>query len=109
MRYYAFRAVTGPDIPNNGGCFRPLHVVLPEGSVLNPRFPAAVNARTATVKILTNAILGALAQALPDRIPAANCGSSTVMALSGRRPDGSTFVVTETMAGGSGGSARRPA
>ncbi len=106
--YYAIRAVTGAEIPNNGGCFRPLRVVLPEGSVLNPRFPAAVNARTATVKILTNAILGALAQALPDRIPAANSGASTVMALSGRRPDGSTFVVTETMAGGSGGSAVRP-
>ena len=106
--YYAVRAVTGPDIPNNGGCFRPLHVVLPEGSILNPRFPAPVNARTATVKILTNAILGALAQALPDRIPAANCGSSTIIALSGRRADGSTFVVTETVAGGSGASAHGP-
>ena len=106
--FYAIRAVTGPDIPNNGGCFRPLHVVFPEGSVVNPRPPAAVNARTATVKIVTNAILGALAQALPDRIPAANCGASTVMALSGRRADGSIFVVTETMAGGSGASARGP-
>lgn len=106
--YYAIRAVTGPEIPNNGGCFRPVHVVLPEGSVLNPLFPAPVNARTATVKILTNAILGALAQALPDRIPAANCGSSTVIALSGRRADGSLFVLTETVAGGSGGSAQGP-
>ena len=106
--YYAIRAVTGPEIPNNGGCFRPVRVVLPEGSVLNPRFPAPVNARTATVKILTNAILGALAQALPDRIPAANCGSSTIIALSGRRADGSIFVVTETVAGGSGASAHGP-
>jgi len=106
--FYAVRAVTGPDIPNNGGCFRPLHVVFPEGSVINPRPPAAVNARTGTVKIVTNAILGALAQALPDQIPAANCGSSTVMALSGRRPDGSIFVLAETMAGGSGASSRGP-
>ncbi|MCK8784354.1 hydantoinase B/oxoprolinase family protein [Roseomonas sp. NAR14] len=106
--YFALRAVTGADIPNNGGCFRPLHLRLPEGSVVNPRPPAAVNARTATVKILTNAILGALAQAVPDRVPAANSGLSVIMALSGRRPDGSTFVLTEAVQGGSGGSASGP-
>ena len=106
--FFALRAVTGPDIPNNGGCLRPLRVVLPEGSLLNPRMPAALNARTGTVKLLTNAILGALAQALPDRIGAANSGCSTVMALSGRRADGSAWVVTEVMAGGSGGSSRGP-
>ncbi|WP_160119572.1 hydantoinase B/oxoprolinase family protein [Rhodovarius lipocyclicus] len=106
--YFAIRAVTGADIPNNGGCFRPLTVILPEGSLLNPRAPAAVNARTATVKLLTNAILGALAQALPDRIPAANSGVSVVMALSGRDGNGAAFVVTEAMQGGSGGSAERP-
>jgi N-methylhydantoinase B len=106
--FYAIRAVTGPDIPNNGGCFRPMRLILPEGSLLNPRPPAAVNARTATVKILTNAILGALAQAMPDRIPAANSAVSVVMALSGRRPDGSTYVVTEAISGGSGGSASMP-
>jgi N-methylhydantoinase B len=103
--FFALRAVTGPDIPNNGGCARPLQVVLPEGSLLNPRMPAPLNARTGTVKLVTNGILGALAQALPDRIPAANSGCSTVMALSGRRADGSVWVVTEVMAGGSGGSA----
>jgi N-methylhydantoinase B len=106
--FFALRAVTGPDIPNNGGCARPLRVVLPEGSLLNPRMPAAVNARTGTVKLLTNAVLGALAQALPDRIPAANSGCATVMALSGRRADGSAWVVTEVMAGGSGGSSQGP-
>ncbi|KAA2213612.1 hydantoinase B/oxoprolinase family protein [Teichococcus oryzae] len=106
--FFAICAVTGPDIPNNGGCFRPLRLVLPEGSLVNPKPPAAVNARTATVKILTNAILGALAQALPDRIPAANAGVSVVMALSGRNADGTAFVVTEAMQGGSGASARGP-
>lgn len=106
--FFAIRAVTGPEIPNNGGCFRPLRLVLPEGSLVNPRPPAAVNARTATVKILTNAILGALAQALPERIPAANAGASVIMALSGRNADGSAYVVTEAMQGGSGASAIGP-
>ena len=102
--FFALRAVTGPNIPNNGGCSRPLTVTLPEGSLLNPRMPAALNARTGTVKLVTNAILGALAEVLPDRIPAANSGCSTVMALSGRRTDGSAWVVTEILSGGSGGS-----
>ena len=106
--FFALRAVTGPDIPNNGGCFRPLRLVLPEGSVVNPRPPAAVNARTATVKVLTNAILGALAQALPERIPAANSGVSCIISFGGRRLDGSSYVVTEVVAGGSGGSAFGP-
>lgn len=106
--FFALRAVTGPDIPNNGGCFRPLRLVLPEGSVVNPRPPAAVNARTATVKVLTNAILGALAQALPERIPAANAGVSCIVAIGGRRADGSPWVMTEVVAGGSGGSAFGP-
>jgi N-methylhydantoinase B len=106
--FFALRAITGPDIPNNGGCARPLSVILPEGSLLNPRLPAPLNARTGTVKLLTNAILGALAQAVPDRLPAPNAGCTTVMALSGRREDGSAWVVTEAMAGGSGGSALAP-
>lgn len=106
--FFALRAVTGPDIPNNGGCFRPLRLILPEGSVVNPRPPAAVNARTATVKVLTNAILGALAQALPDRIPAANSGVSCIVSIGGRRADGSSYVMTEVVAGGSGGSAFGP-
>ncbi|MBL6457081.1 hydantoinase B/oxoprolinase family protein [Belnapia sp. T6] len=106
--FFALRAVAGPDIPNNGGCFRPLRLVLPEGSVVNPRLPAAVNARTATVKVLTNAILGALAEALPDRIPAANAGVSCIVSFGGRREDGSPYVVTEVIAGGSGGSAFGP-
>ncbi len=106
--FFALRAVTGGDIPNNGGCGRPLTVVLPEASVLNPRLPAPLNARTGTVKLATNAILGALAQALPGRIPAANAGCSTIMALSGRHADGSTWVVTESIASAAGASAQGP-
>src|SRR5690606_24202297 len=45
--YYAVRALTDPTIPTNGGCFRPVSVFLPEGSLLNPHEPAPVNARTA--------------------------------------------------------------
>ena len=102
---FALRAVTDPAIPNNGGCFRPITLELPEGSIVNPRAPAPVNARTATIKRITNTMLAALAQAVPERIPAANAGSLLVMALGGMRSDGSPFVTGELIAGGSGAGA----
>jgi N-methylhydantoinase B len=99
---YAVRAITDPAIPNNGGCFRPISLTLPGGSIVNPRAPAAVNARTATIKRITNTMLAALAGALPERMPAAHAGSLLVMAFGGHRQDGSAFVTGELIAGGSG-------
>ena len=103
--FFAVRAVTDPEIPTNGGCFRPVTLTLPEGSVVNPRPPAPVNARTATIKTITNTILGALAQAAPERLPAMNAGALLVLAFGGRRRDGSAFVVGDLIAGGSGAGA----
>lgn len=99
---FAVKAVTDPLIPNNGGCFRPLRLTLPEGSLVNPRSPAPVNARTATIKRITGCMLSALAQALPDRIPAPPAGQLLVMAFGGRRASGEAFVTGELIAGGSG-------
>ena len=103
--FYAVRAVTDPEIPTNGGCFRPVSLTLPEGSIVNPRPPAPVNARTATIKAITNAILGALAQAAPDRLPAMNAGALLVLAFGGQDATGRTFVVGDLIAGGSGAGA----
>ena len=103
--FYAVRAVTDPEIPTNGGCFRPVSLTLPEGSIVNPRPPAPVNARTATIKAITNAILGALAQAAPDRLPAMNAGALLVLAFGGQDAAGRTFVVGDLIAGGSGAGA----
>jgi N-methylhydantoinase B len=58
---FAVRAVTDPAISNNGGCFRPITLTLPAGSIVNPLEPAPVNARTATIKRITNTMLMALA------------------------------------------------
>ncbi len=99
---YAVRAVTDPSIPNNGGCFRPIALTLPPGSIVNPKSPAPVNARTATIKRITNTMLAALAKAIPDRMPAAHAGSLLVMAFGGIRRDGEAFVTGELIAGGSG-------
>lgn len=99
---YAVRAVTDPTIPNNGGCFRPIRLTLPEGSLVNPRAPAPVNARTATIKRITGCMLTALAGTMPDRAPAGHAGELVVMAFGGRRRDGTGFVTGDLLAGGSG-------
>lgn len=101
---YAVRAVTDPTIPTNGGCFRPIKLVLPEGSIVNPREPAPVNARTATIKRVTGSILAAFSEALPDRIPADSGGEMLLLAFGGARPDGSRYVTGELIASGSGAS-----
>jgi N-methylhydantoinase B len=101
--YYCVKAVTDPEIPNNGGCYRAIEVKLPEASLVNPGWPAPVNARTATVKRITDAIFGALHQALPGRLPAANSGELVVMSLSGIDPrTGQRFITSELGAGGMG-------
>jgi N-methylhydantoinase B len=101
--FYAIRAVSDPSIPNNGGCFRALDVVLPEGTIVNPKAPAPVSCRTATIKRIADTILGALVHALPHRMPAANSGTLLVMAFGGRQPaTGQPFVASELAAGGMG-------
>ncbi|MGH7264771.1 MAG: hydantoinase B/oxoprolinase family protein [Candidatus Rokuibacteriota bacterium] len=106
--YYAVRAISDPTIPNNGGCFRAVDAVLPEGSVVNPRPPAPVSCRTATIKRIADTILGALVKALPDRMPAASSGTLLVMAFGGTDPaTGRPFVASELAAGGMGARPRK--
>jgi N-methylhydantoinase B len=101
--YYAVRAIADPAIPNNGGCFRAVDAVLPEGTLVNPRPPAPVSCRTATIKRIGDTIMGALVKALPGRLPAANSGTLLVMALGGTDPaSGRPFVASELAAGGMG-------
>lgn len=101
--YYAVRAISDASIPNNGGCFRAVDAVLPEGTLVNPRAPAPVSCRTATIKRIADTILGALVKALPGRMPAANSGTLLVMAFGGVDPEtGRPFVASELAAGGMG-------
>ena len=102
--YFAVHAMTDPDIPTNGGCFRPISLHLPEGSLVNPREPAPVNARTATIKRISGCIVGALALALPERAPADAAGEMLLLAFGGARTDGSRYVIGELIASGSGAS-----
>lgn len=103
---YAVRAVTDPSIPTNAGCFRPITLELPKGSIVNPVEPAPVNARTATIKRITGCILGALKEVLPERVPADSSGELVVLAFGGRHAGGAPFVTGELIAGGSGAGMR---
>jgi len=101
---FALRAVTDPQggIPNNGGCFRLIDLTLPEGSLVNPREPAPTGCRTATIKRVTTALLGALRQAAPALLPADSGSELVIMHLGGQRGDGTRFVTSQLLAAGSG-------
>jgi len=99
---FAVRALTDPRIPTNGGCFRPVELRLPKGTIVNPEEPAPVNARTSTIKRITTCMIGALAPVLPDKVPASSAGELLVLAFGGKRQDGARYVVGELIAGGSG-------
>jgi N-methylhydantoinase B/oxoprolinase/acetone carboxylase alpha subunit len=102
---FAIRALTDPAIPTNAGCFRPISLHLPEGSLVNPTEPAPVNARTSTIKRITGSIISALAEAMPDRVPAPSAGEMALVAFGGRLPGGEgNFVTGDLIASGSGAS-----
>jgi N-methylhydantoinase B len=67
---FGVRCVVGGEVPNNAGSLAPVRVTAPIGSILNARSPAAVSARHAVGQMLPDVVLGALAQAIPDRVPA---------------------------------------
>jgi N-methylhydantoinase B len=100
--WYCVRLLASEDVPVNHGCFLPVKVVTPERSVVNPVFPAAVAvANTETGARIVDVVLGALAQALPDRIPAASQGTMNNFTVGGFH-NGQQFVYYETIAGGHG-------
>lgn len=102
--YFAVRCVTDPAIPNNHGCYRPITVIIPKGSLLNPYPPAPVAIRAHTLKRAADVVLGALVQAVPERVPAAPAGSISCVSFGGVDPaSGARFGLSDIVAGGGGG------
>lgn len=103
---FALKAVTDPaqTIPNNGGCFRPLKLNLPVGSIVNPQEPAPVGCRAATIKRVTAALLGALRKAAPDRVPADTANEEVILHFGGKTSKGQRFVTSQILVGGNGAS-----
>ncbi|MFE3280755.1 hydantoinase B/oxoprolinase family protein [Nocardia sp. NPDC059239] len=96
-----------PDIPVNGGCLRPLEFRVPEGSFLNPTFPKPVAACTteAPQRIIDN-IFTALADVVPNPVPAPCFSTGSLHAITGRDAEGYTFTFFASTGGGYGGSVR---
>jgi N-methylhydantoinase B len=100
---YVFRCLAAEQMPSNGGYMRCIDVVTQEGSLVDAAHPAPVAVgNVETSQRITDTVLGALAEPLPDRVPAASCGSMNNVMIGGPDPDGGEFTYYETLAGGSG-------
>ena len=93
----------GREVPANAGCYRPISVIAPLGSVVNARHPAPVANRMAVGHRVVNAVMGSFAQAVPERVPASYYGVSYAYALSANNADGSRQVYFDLECGGWGG------
>ncbi|MEL6179712.1 MAG: hydantoinase B/oxoprolinase family protein, partial [Myxococcota bacterium] len=104
---YAFRCLAPLDLPSNGGTMRPIAVVTKPGTLVDAQYPAAVAAgNVETSQRIVDVLFGALAQAAPERIPAASCGSMNNITIGGidTRRGTHAYAYYETIAGGSGAS-----
>ena len=102
--FYVFRCLLGENVPACAGLMDPITVRAPEGSVVNSRPPAAVAAgNVETSQRIVDVLFRALAQALPQRIPAASSGTMNNLSFGGVDPrTGEPFAYYETIAGGMG-------
>lgn len=100
----AFKALTLPTHPVDEGSFRNLHVILPEGKLLNARPPAALGQWSISLPTVVDTIIKALAPALPDRVPAGHKGDMSGFTFYGvDEQTGSRFVCLNINGGGWGG------
>ncbi|MEX1669658.1 hydantoinase B/oxoprolinase family protein [Zhongshania guokunii] len=103
--YYVFRCLMPNEVPVCAGLFRAISLGAPEGCLLNAQRPAAVAAGNVETSMrITDAVLGALAQAAPELIPAASQGTMNNVAMGGRGV-GANWDYYETIAGGMGAHA----
>ncbi len=102
--YYVVRCLLDEDAPTNDGCLRPISLTLPEASVVNATPPRAVSAgNVETSQRIVDVVLGALAKALPDIVPAASAGTMNNVTIGGYDEERDRpFAYYETLAGGAG-------
>jgi len=104
--HMAVKSMFDPYIPNNDGCARPITLKIPEGTVVNCKFPAAVAARMQIGHFMTEIIYRALAKAVPNQVIAASGGTpATMNVFYGRRKDGKPWHSVIIRGGGMGASA----
>jgi N-methylhydantoinase B len=100
--FAALRSIAGGgDAPNAEGFTRPIKVIAPPGSIVNPTAPAACGARGITGFRMIDCMMGALAQVVPERVAADGSGGSTIPSIAGEHA-ANTFIFVETQMGVSG-------
>ena len=101
---YCFRCLVGGDVPASAGLMQPIEVVAPKGTVVNANHPASVaGGNVETSQRIVDTVFKALAQAIPERIPAASQGTMNNLTIGGIDPrTGAEFSYYETVAGGMG-------
>jgi N-methylhydantoinase B len=105
---YTVKALLDPEVPNNQGVLDVCEIVTEKGSIVDCVFPAAVAARCHTCQRIVDVIIGALADALPDKVVGAANGANTTAVFSGIDPDsGAGYLYLETLGGGFGGRSNR--
>jgi len=105
---YGFKSITTPFLPSNEGTFRPLEVIIPEGSILKPRFPAATAMWPTPITSIPDLMLRALAPAIPERVRGGHFGDSMADFIYGVDPrTGRYYVCSEPVGGGYGGQHNR--
>jgi N-methylhydantoinase B len=104
--YLAVRVLVDPSMPNSEGYMRPISVIAPSGTIMNPLLPAPCAARGITGLRMFDALLGALSQAAPRRVPAAGEGGASIPSFGGYQ-NGEPFVNVETIYGTWGGRPNR--
>lgn len=99
---YALKCALAPEVPNNEGSFRPVHVTAPEGCILNAQHPAAVGSRSIIGHFLPGVIFGALAPIIPDRVMADGAANIWINQFTGEDAAGDTWTYVWFSAGGTG-------
>jgi N-methylhydantoinase B len=102
---FGVKCAISPEVPNNDGSFRPVHVSAPQGSILNAQHPAPVGARHIIGHFLPGLIHGALAPAIPDRVLAQGADSLWNTQITGLREGGEPFTYVFFSGGGMGARA----
>jgi N-methylhydantoinase B len=102
--FFVMKSLLDPGLPPNAGAYRPIHIQIPEGSLLCATHPAAVcNANILTAQRLVDVLTGALQSALPERVTAASSGTMNLLNMGGTDPvSGRYYNTVETYAGGQG-------
>jgi N-methylhydantoinase B len=100
---YPIKCALDPMTPRNEGSYRSISVTAPEGSILNPRYPAACNARQLTGHLLAGVVFGALARAIPEKVIAESGSAPTTRSVySGMDRQGNRFSQILFASGGMG-------